>query len=105
MAAHRIGQDEAYLTVREVLSKASTATDDVLSRERSVFCRCRYATLGFTQSSEKHSGSFFQNSLCEHLWESQITFYPFLVRPVLGKKEGKISRVDFFALPKSKKTS
>ncbi len=43
--AHRLGQVEAYLTVREVLSKASTAADDVLSREPSGFYRCRYATL------------------------------------------------------------
>ena len=47
MAAHRLGQVEAYFTVREVLSEASTAADGALSRERSGFCRCRYATLGF----------------------------------------------------------
>jgi len=47
VAAHRLGQVEAYFTVREVLSEASTAADGVLSRERSDFCRCRYATLGF----------------------------------------------------------
>ncbi len=47
VAARRLGQDEAYLTVREVLSEASTAADGVLSRERSGFYRCRYATLGF----------------------------------------------------------
>jgi len=46
VAAHRLGQVEAYLTVREVLSEASTAADGVLSRERSGFYRCRYATLG-----------------------------------------------------------
>ena len=46
VAAHRLGQVEAYFTVREVLSEASTAADGVLSRERSDFCRCRYATLG-----------------------------------------------------------
>jgi hypothetical protein len=33
VATHRLGQVEAYLTVREVLSEASTAADDVLSRE------------------------------------------------------------------------
>ncbi len=44
--AHRLGQVEAYLNVREVLSEASTAADDVLSREPSGFYRCRYATLG-----------------------------------------------------------
>jgi len=46
VAAHRLGQDEAYLTVRQVLSEASTAADGLLSRERSGFYRCRYATLG-----------------------------------------------------------
>jgi hypothetical protein len=45
-AAHRLGQVEAYFTVREVLSEASTAADGALSRERSGFYRCRYATLG-----------------------------------------------------------
>ena len=48
VAAHRLGQVEAYLTVREVLSEARTAPDGVLSRERSGFCRCRYATLGLS---------------------------------------------------------
>jgi len=46
MAAHRLGQVEAYFTVREVLSEASTAADGALSRERRDFCRCRYSTLG-----------------------------------------------------------
>ena len=46
MAARRLGQVEAYLTVREVLSEASTAADGVLSSERSGFYRCRYVTLG-----------------------------------------------------------
>ncbi len=49
--AHSLGQVEAYLTVREVLSEASTATDGALSRERSGFYRCRYATLGFNKSA------------------------------------------------------
>jgi hypothetical protein len=47
VTAHRLGQVEAYFTVREVLSEASTAADGALSRKRSGFCRCRYATLGF----------------------------------------------------------
>jgi hypothetical protein len=34
------------LNVREVLSEASTAVDGLLSRKRSGFSRCRYATLG-----------------------------------------------------------
>jgi len=46
VAAHRLGQGEAYLTVREVLSEVSTASDNVLSRERSGFCRSGFATLG-----------------------------------------------------------
>ena len=28
--AHRLGQDEAYFTVREILAEASTAADGVL---------------------------------------------------------------------------
>jgi hypothetical protein len=32
VAARRLGQDEAYLTVREVLSEASTVADGVLWR-------------------------------------------------------------------------
>ena len=47
MAAHSFGQVEAYLTVREILSEASTAADGVLSRERSDFGRGGVATLGF----------------------------------------------------------
>jgi hypothetical protein len=49
-AARRVGQVEAYLTVREVLSEASTAADGVLSRERSGFYRSRHATLGYSLS-------------------------------------------------------
>ena len=48
VATRRFGQVEAYLTVRQVLSEASTAADDVLSREHGGFCLCRYATLGVT---------------------------------------------------------
>ena len=46
VGAHRLGQDEQYLTVREILSEVSTPVDDSLSRERSDFCRFGYATLG-----------------------------------------------------------
>ncbi len=53
MVAHRLGQVEAYLTVREVLSGVSTSADSVLSRERSGFYRCRYATLGYTLSARE----------------------------------------------------
>ena len=48
MVAHRLGQDEAYSTVREILAEASTAADGFLSRERSGFYRCRYTTLGLS---------------------------------------------------------
>ena len=48
--ARRLGQDEQYLTVREILSEASTLADGVLSRERSDFYRFGYATLGFISS-------------------------------------------------------
>jgi hypothetical protein len=48
VGARRLGQDEQYFTVREILSEASTLADGALSRERSDFCRFGYATLGFT---------------------------------------------------------
>jgi len=48
VAAHRLGQDEAYFTVREILAEASTAVDGVLWREPGDFSRCGYATLGFS---------------------------------------------------------
>ena len=47
VAASRLRQVEAYLTVRDVLSEASTAADGALSSECSGFCRCGYATLGY----------------------------------------------------------
>jgi hypothetical protein len=68
VAAHRLGQVEAYLTVRGVLSEASTASDGVLSRECSGFYRCRYATLGFSFVEV-----FFSNSgLSEYLMEQCV---------------------------------
>ena len=45
--ARRLGQDEQYLTVREILAEASTFADGALSRERSDFCRFGYEMLGF----------------------------------------------------------
>jgi len=36
------------LTVRDILSEASTVADGALSRERSGFYRCGFATLGFS---------------------------------------------------------
>lgn len=47
VGARRLGQDEQYLTVREILSEASTLADGALSRERSDFYRFGYATLGY----------------------------------------------------------
>ena len=52
VAAHRLGQDEQYLTVREILSELSTLVDGALSRERNDFYRFGYATLGLTR--EEH---------------------------------------------------
>ena len=46
MGARSLGQDEQYLTVREILSEMSTFADGALSRERGDFCRFGYATLG-----------------------------------------------------------
>ena len=46
VSARRLGQDEQYSIVREILSETSTLADGVLSRERSDFCRFGYATLG-----------------------------------------------------------
>ncbi len=45
--ARRLGQDEQYLTVREILSEANTLVPPQagLSRERSYFYRFGYATL------------------------------------------------------------
>ena len=63
--AHRLGQVEAYLTVREVLSEVSTASDVVLSRERSGFYRCRYATLGLTLVG-------LSSSLMQLRWDGKI---------------------------------
>ncbi len=51
MGARRLGQDEQYWTVREILSKASTLADGALSRERSDFYRFGYATFGYHLST------------------------------------------------------
>ncbi len=48
VAAHSLGQVEAYFTVREILAEASTVADGVLWREHSAFGRWRFATLGYT---------------------------------------------------------
>jgi len=46
--AHRLGQGEAYFTVREILAEASTAADGVLWREPSDFSRRGFAALELT---------------------------------------------------------
>ena len=48
MAEHSLGQIVAYFTVCEILADASTGTDGVLWCERSGFCRCGFATLGYS---------------------------------------------------------
>jgi len=48
VGARRLGQDEQYLTVREILSEASTLSDGTLSSERNDFYRFGCATLGFS---------------------------------------------------------
>ena len=45
-----------YLTIRDVLSEASTAADAMLWRERSDFVRFGFAALGFTCISQVGSG-------------------------------------------------
>jgi hypothetical protein len=47
VGARRLGEDEQYLTVREILYEANTRADGALSRERSDFYRFGYTTLGF----------------------------------------------------------
>jgi hypothetical protein len=51
VGAHRLGQDEAYLTVREILSEASTAADGVLWCERSDFDLFWFASLGSSRET------------------------------------------------------
>ena len=46
VAAHSLGQVEAYFKVRKVLAEASTVPDGGLWRECSDFGRCGFATLG-----------------------------------------------------------
>ena len=46
VATSRLGVDEAYFYVRDILSEVSTVADGALSRERSGFYRCGFATLG-----------------------------------------------------------
>jgi len=48
VAERRLGQDEQYFTVREILAEASRVADAVLSSERSDFYRFGFAALGLT---------------------------------------------------------
>jgi hypothetical protein len=60
----RLGQVEAYLTLREVLTGASKGADGVLWREFTGFGRFRFATLGFTlkaQTTLKGKDRWFQS--------------------------------------------
>ena len=49
VAAHSLGQVEAYFTVREILAKASTGADGVHWCEHSDFYRYIFATLGLSR--------------------------------------------------------
>ena len=51
VVARRLGQAEAYLTVREVLAESSTGADGVLWSEFSGFDRFRFAKLGLRVES------------------------------------------------------
>ena len=53
MGKRRLGQDEQYLTVREILAEASRVADGALSRERSDFYRFGFAALGLTSSTRR----------------------------------------------------
>jgi hypothetical protein len=70
VGARRLGQDEQYLTVREIVSEASTLADGALSRERSDFYRFGYATLGFTLDNVENgtipSEVYWSNGVVEH---------------------------------------
>jgi hypothetical protein len=56
VGTRRLEQDEQYLTVREILSEASTLADGALSRERSDFYRFGHATLGYSQAPLSTTG-------------------------------------------------
>ena len=72
MGAHRLGQDEQYLTVREILSEASTPADGALSSERSDFYRFGYAILGFRQDCHLTVvGKWFYSC-----WHSTVEDFP-----------------------------
>ena len=57
VAARRLGEDEAYLIVRDILSEASTVFPPKagLSREPSDFYRFGYATIGLSSITKPSS--------------------------------------------------
>jgi len=69
VAEHSLGQVVAYLTVCEILANASTGADGVLWCERSGFCRCGFATLGFMLNSKRcfHISIIFSNCKIDNL--------------------------------------
>ena len=65
MVAHRLGQDEAYFTVREILAEASTAADGVRWREPSDFSRCECGNVRVNYSFlREHVGATGSVFLC-----------------------------------------
>ena len=67
VGARRLGQDEQYLTVREILSEASTLADGALSHERSDSYRFGYATLGLISQSVSDVDSTL-GGICPNAW-------------------------------------
>ena len=67
MGERRLGQDEQYLTVREILSEASTLIPPKagLSRECSDFYRFGCVTLGF-RGGDQHT--FVEKTVITGLW-------------------------------------
>jgi hypothetical protein len=63
MASRRLGQFEAYFSVREILPEASKAADGADWREHSDFGRLRFATLGFILSPEFLFAKAFKKTL------------------------------------------
>ena len=53
--AHRLGQDEQYLTVREILSEVSTVANGELSREQAIFAGLGMQHKGLIQITRMHS--------------------------------------------------
>ena len=74
MAARRLGEDEAYLTVRDILSEASTVADGVLSHERSGFYRCGSATLGLTTCSVDMTSMFRAENIGIQIGDPLLAF-------------------------------